>query len=659
MENKNIKILAIDDNKDNIITLKALVNEITPGSIFLSANDGTRGLELANTENPDVILLDIIMPVMDGYEVCQKLKSDEKLKNIPVVFITAAKSDKENRLLALESGGDAFLSKPIDNVEFEAQIRAMVKIKEASIRKLREKEQLSKMVEDKTRELQNTHIATLNLLEDLRNENEARKKSEQALRESEKKYRTLFELSPFGIILHHEEKILFANNAAAKMFGAKNPEALIGYELMKLVEPEFHKIVKRRLNTLQRAGSEVPLIEERLVRLDGSVFDAEVIAKEIKFDKKSVIQVLFNDISERKLSEMALNKMYERFNLAATVGGIGVWERDIESGSLEWDQRMYDLYEVERDDFKGTFESWLSYIHPDDRLKVEDDIKYAISNYFDFHLQFRILSSLTKKVKHIRSFGKIISDKKGKPEKLIGINYDISDRIKAEDELKKSKEKLSEFAAYLQTVRDEERSTISRELHDELGQLLSALSISVSSLIRNLKNKNEVFSRMKLLKEYMSLQDMINQTIARVRIMIDELRLEATGDFHIVELIRENLKEMKKNTGISYNFNAGRNIELNKNQSLAIYRIVQESLTNIMKHSNADNVIIKFQILNGEINLMISDNGIGITPDSFKKKNSWGLVGIQERVTLNNGIFEIIGKPGLGTDVKIRLPIID
>ncbi len=176
MESRKIKILVIDDNKDNLVTMQALIKESFPNALILTAQSGMKGVELAKVSEPDIILLDIIMPDMDGFTVCKKLKTDNKLSDIPVVFITAIKGDKENRIKALETGGDAFITKPVDASELTAQIRAMVKISDASKMKKYEKDHLAKLVEERTEELNNTHIATLNLLEDLKAENERREK---------------------------------------------------------------------------------------------------------------------------------------------------------------------------------------------------------------------------------------------------------------------------------------------------------------------------------------------------------------------------------------------------------------------------------------------------------------------------------------------------
>lgn len=179
MANNRIKILVIDDIQDNLITLNAMIKDAFPEAIALNAATGKTGLELAAKEEPDVVLLDILMPGMDGYEVCEKLKADELLCEIPVVFVSAAKHTKESRIRALECGGEAFLTKPIDNVEFTAQIRSMLKIRKANLQKRDEKDHLTELVNQKTQELDRNYISTLNLLEDLKRENESRIISEE------------------------------------------------------------------------------------------------------------------------------------------------------------------------------------------------------------------------------------------------------------------------------------------------------------------------------------------------------------------------------------------------------------------------------------------------------------------------------------------------
>ena len=148
------RILAVDDKPHNLAVLKMIVAVAFPGAIVFTALDGPSGLEQARAEDPDVILLDVFMPKMDGFEVCRAIKTDPRLQHIPVVFLTAMGSDPELRVRALETGAEAFLSKPVDGAELTAVIRTMVKLKALHARERREKEDLAALVADRTRELE-------------------------------------------------------------------------------------------------------------------------------------------------------------------------------------------------------------------------------------------------------------------------------------------------------------------------------------------------------------------------------------------------------------------------------------------------------------------------------------------------------------------------
>ena len=142
------KILAIDDQQDNLTSVEAVIKINLPECKVFTALSGKEGIKLAKKEQPDVILLDIIMPIMDGFEVCTRLKSDELTKHIPVVMITAIKTDPKSRIRGLNLGADAFLPKPIDAVELSAQVNVMLRIKEAEDKLRAEKTSLDQEVKD-------------------------------------------------------------------------------------------------------------------------------------------------------------------------------------------------------------------------------------------------------------------------------------------------------------------------------------------------------------------------------------------------------------------------------------------------------------------------------------------------------------------------------
>jgi putative two-component system response regulator len=149
-----VKLLAIDDNPDNLLALKAVAHDALPNCVVLTALDGPQGIALARAEDPDVVLLDIVMPDMDGFEVCARLKADADLRAIPVVFLTALRTDRDSRIRALDAGAEAFLTKPFDEQELVAQIRAMARLKWANRTERQEREQLATMVAERTAELE-------------------------------------------------------------------------------------------------------------------------------------------------------------------------------------------------------------------------------------------------------------------------------------------------------------------------------------------------------------------------------------------------------------------------------------------------------------------------------------------------------------------------
>lgn len=149
-----MKILAIDDNQDILHLLAAVMSKRLPEDVLLTAPNGRKGMELALAEDPDAILLDIVMPGMDGFEVCRAVKADDRLQAIPVIFLTGMGTDRQSRLAALDAGAEGFLAKPFDEIELVAQIRVMTALKAAHRFERSEKERLPDMVVERTRELE-------------------------------------------------------------------------------------------------------------------------------------------------------------------------------------------------------------------------------------------------------------------------------------------------------------------------------------------------------------------------------------------------------------------------------------------------------------------------------------------------------------------------
>ena len=300
MENKMVKILAIDDNYDNLIVLNALLQEAFPLAQLITAQSGRTGIELCHKHNPDLILLDIVMPIMDGYEVCRIIKSNDSLKTIPIVMVTAARTDREGRIKAIEAGADGFLTKPLDESELIAQVRAMLRIKESEDRKIDEKKRLERLVKERTQALEK--------------ELGERKKIEIALKESEEHFQMLFDNAPVGYqSLDFNGNFLNVNDTWLEIMGYDREE-VIGKWFGDFLAPGYAEAFKVRFPLFKEWGKVHSEFE--MVKKDGTIiiaaFDGK-IGHTPSGDFKQTHCVI-NDVTDARRKESELKDSYEFTN---------------------------------------------------------------------------------------------------------------------------------------------------------------------------------------------------------------------------------------------------------------------------------------------------------------------------------------------------------
>jgi signal transduction histidine kinase len=211
---------------------------------------------------------------------------------------------------------------------------------------------------------------------------------------------------------------------------------------------------------------------------------------------------------------------------------------------------------------------------------------------------------------------------------------------------------LRALAARLQSVREEERKNVAREIHDELGQALTAIKIELSSLLF------EWPAEQKPSKRAASITKLVDQTIQSVRRISTELRpgiLDALGLVAAVEWAAE---EFETRTGTRCRVDLPKdNLKIDQERATAIFRIFQETLTNIARHADATEVDIRLARENGGLHLDVQDNGIGISEERLSAKGSLGILGMRERTLLLGGEFQMSQAPNLGTRVRVRIPL--
>jgi signal transduction histidine kinase len=247
----------------------------------------------------------------------------------------------------------------------------------------------------------------------------------------------------------------------------------------------------------------------------------------------------------------------------------------------------------------------------------------------------------------------LLKDASGQLLSYDGVIKDITERKQADEEIMKSQEQLRALAARLQSIREEERTSIAREIHDELGQALTGLKMDLSWLENKLPKKEN-----SLIKKTQSMLNLIDSTIQTVRRVSTELRPGILDDLGLIAALEWQAQEFQDRTGIKCEFNSSlEEVELDRDRSTGVFRIFQETLTNVARHSNATQVNIRAEESIRNLILRVKDNGRGITKGEISDKKSLGLLGMRERAHIFGGEVEITGGAGKGTSVTVKIPI--
>ena len=238
----------------------------------------------------------------------------------------------------------------------------------------------------------------------------------------------------------------------------------------------------------------------------------------------------------------------------------------------------------------------------------------------------------------------------GNPTRLILAN-EVTEQYLAEEKLKEAYEETRRLTEHLQNVREEERLHIAREIHDELGQLLTVLKMDVSWLKRKLQPAADPVKEK--LQELLSLIDV---TVKKVRHISSELRPSLIDDLGLVAAMEWHMEEFEKRSGIKLESHIPKTeLVLPEPVKIGLFRILQESLTNVARHSNAEQVIVTLMQKENALILTIEDNGKGFDAENTRKK-TLGLLGMKERTLMIGGEYKITGIKGKGTTVEVSIP---
>lgn len=478
-----------------------------------------------------------------------------------------------------------------------------------------------------------------------------RNRAEAALRDSEARFRALAEVSSVGIFVYQGERFRYVNQTAQTLTGYSREE-LLAMPVWDVAHPEYRAISRERALARQRGEPVVPRYEMKILTKEGREGWIEVNASAFLYKGQPAVAGAAFDITERKRSEERLRASEERYRAIVDTANEGIWMLDAQ-GRIEFlNKRLAEMFGYASEEMLG---------HPVSDFMNEEMLEEAgrrlarchegIVQKFDFPFRRKDGSRLWAIVSCTP-----IPTGGGRFDRALTMLTDVTQRKAAEEALKQSEARLRSLFERVESVREEERSRIAREMHDELGQALTFMKHDLSSLRDAAAGKGRKASS--VAEKIDSLIAQVAATIQTVRRLSTELRPVVLDYLGLKAALEWQCQEFQSRTGVpcSLDFPA-EDFPLDRDRSTAVFRIFQEILTNVARHARATRIRVSLKIEPEALRLSAEDDGEGIAPAKIADAGSLGLWGMRERVVPFGGSVGIAPAAGGGTRVEVCLPL--
>jgi PAS domain S-box-containing protein len=448
------------------------------------------------------------------------------------------------------------------------------------------------------------------------------------------------------IAANHKQKIVLFNAAAEKMFGCLAQDA-IGNSIERFIPQRFraaHSEHVRRYDATGVTNRAMGIVGELwALRANGQEFPIEASISQVEVSGKKLFTVIIRDVTERRLAEEAVRESERRFRLMANTAPVMIWTSGPDTRCDYFNQPWLDFTGRRLEAELGN--GWAEGVHPEDRAACLDTYTKAFDARQPFEMQYRLR-------RHDGEYRWIFDA--GVPRfsgdhsfaGYIGSCIDITDRKLAE-------EALSAVGRRLIEAQEEERSRIARELHDDINQRLALLANGLQESEQATPANHNLLQE-KSLHELWRLTNEIATDIQHISHRLHPSKLHYLG---LGTTVRDLCREFSAQHKIEVECMVRDLPEnLDDNTSLSLFRVVQESLRNVVKHSHARHVKVELICQSSLVQLRVSDDGVGFNPEDEQHKHGLGLVSMRERLRSAGGEFSIWSKPSLGAQVEGRVP---
>jgi PAS domain S-box-containing protein len=499
--------------------------------------------------------------------------------------------------------------------------------------------QLDGEVRTRTRDL-------LDLNRRLQEEARERQAAERRLRESEETYRSVIENSLQGVSMLQDGRIVLCNDALCTMNGYSRDEAyrMTQEQVLATIHTEDRPPVIEMMKALATPGLPPPARLIRLLNKAGGTHWVEVLGGRSPYLGRPAIQLSYIDVTEKRRAEEAYRTLVDN-----AVDGFAI----LQNGRVVFANsalaricgcEIPELLRMSPEEVAGV-------VHPDDRARILQNMARRLAGGDPPRTEsFRILHRNGSTL--VVGTHSVFVDFEGSPAIQVSFE-DVTAARAAEEKLSSTHQKMRNLAAHLLYAREEERRKVAQEIHDEFGQALAALKMDMHWLDKHLRGvAPDVAEKIK------GMIRLSEQTIGMVQSVSSQLRPRMLDDLGLAPALDWLAADFSRRTTISCTVETDfPSALIGGNAATTLYRVVQEALSNVARHSQARKCAIQLRATRGGIVLRIEDDGIGITPAQAAAAESYGIIGIHERVEGLGGSLSIVGSRESGSTLLVRIPL--